>query len=164
MLIGSQGNEPDPPPKVNSVLMAEEAILSPFPPAQAMRSSGVETVLEMLQGHPGGRTARSRTQGEGLRAPCQRDLSGDQPLTGGSAQGVGAGGGGPAQGRLTSPTGLHQAVPLPAAVAQQGKGAFAVARDVARGTHVQQLISHLQAGASLQDGVWERRRVSTRLL
>lgn len=67
-------------------------------------------------------------------------------------------------GRLTFPAGLHQAVPLPTAVAQQGEGALSVARDVARGAHVQQLIPHLQAGASLQDGVWERRRVSTRLL
>lgn len=74
----------------------------------------------------------------------------------------GQGGGGRAG--LTSPAGLHQAVPLPAAVAQQGEGALAVARDVARGAHVQQLVPHLQARAPLQDGVWERGRVSTRLL
>lgn len=74
------------------------------------------------------------------------------------------GGLGEVGGWRTFPAGLHQAVPLPAAVAQQGEGAFAVARDVARGTHVQQLVPHLQAGASLQDGVRERRRVSARLL
>ena len=125
----------------------------------------METTLEMLQGHPGGHAARSRSQGKGLRAPCQRDLSGDEPPPPrGSAHRVGAGGGGPAQGRLTSPTGLHQAVPLPTAVTQQGEGTFSVARDVAWGAHVQQLIPHLQAGASLQDGVWERRRVAARLL
>lgn len=67
-------------------------------------------------------------------------------------------------GRLTFPAGLHLAVPLPTAVTQQGEGGFSMARDVARGTHIQQLIPHLQAGASLQDGVWERRRVSARLL
>lgn len=66
--------------------------------------------------------------------------------------------------RLTFPTGLDKAIPLPAAVTQQGEGRFAPAGHMARGAHVQQLIPHLQAGASLQDGVWERGWVSTRLL
>ena len=69
-----------------------------------------------------------------------------------------------AGGQLTFPAGLHQAVPLPTAVAQQGEGGFVVARDMARGAHIQQLVSHLQACAALQDGVWERRWVSTRLI
>lgn len=67
-------------------------------------------------------------------------------------------------GQLTFSAGLHQAVPLPTAVTQQGEGGFTVAHHVAWGAHVQQLIPHLQARAALQDGVWERRRVSTRLL
>lgn len=100
----------------------------------------------------------------------QRDLCGGEPITyhlqtwSCSAHSVRAGGGSPAQGWLTFPAGLHQAVPLPTTVTQQGKGAFTVAHDMARGTHVQQLIPHLQAGMSLQDGVWEWRWISTWLL
>lgn len=125
---------------------------------------------EMLQEHAGGHVARPSTQGRDLKASFQRDCCGGEPsrrrlqMWSCSAHSVRAGGGGPAQGWLTFPAGLHQAVPLTTAVTQQGEGTFTVACDVARGTHVQQLIPHLQAGASLQDGVWERRRVSTWLL
>lgn len=103
---------------------------------------------EMLQENPGGHGARSSTQAKGPKASFQRDLCGGEPPTcclqmwSPSAHSARAGGGGPAQGWLTFPAGLHQAVPLPTAVTQQGEGAFTVACDVARGTHVQQLISH----------------------
>ena len=56
---------------------------------------------------------------------------------------------------LTFPAGLHQSVPLPTAVAQQGKGRFPMAWDGPWCTQVQQLIPHLQASATLEDGVWE---------
>ena len=88
-------------------------------------------------------------RGEALLTVCGRP-EGAQP-------GVGVG-------ALTFPAGLHQAVPLPAAVTQQGEGRSAAAGGGARGAHVQQLIPGLQARAALQDGVWERGRVSTRLV
>lgn len=65
---------------------------------------------------------------------------------------------------LTFPAGLYQSVPLPTAVAQQGEGCLSTAWNGAWCTHIQQLVPHLQAGATLEDGVWEGWWVSTRPL
>lgn len=136
--------------------MEEEGFV-PLPPARKTKSSGVDTLLWKRRGNT-----------QVVQSPEDRPES---PFKGPFAETPSRDARSGREGRrrarpraLTFAAGLHQAVPLPTAVTQQGEGAVAVARDVAWGAHVQQLVPHLQAGASLQDGVREGGWVSTRLL